>query len=61
MDSGPAPQEGASRNDGRKVCRQGTGSEVAYAALFLISNESSCINAHTLFIDGGHMAGIVRG
>jgi NAD(P)-dependent dehydrogenase (short-subunit alcohol dehydrogenase family) len=40
--------------------RQGTGWEVGYAALFLISNESSYINAHTLFLDGGHMAGIVR-
>ena len=41
--------------------RQGTGWEVAYAALFLISNESSYINAHTLFMDGGHLGGIVRG
>jgi NAD(P)-dependent dehydrogenase (short-subunit alcohol dehydrogenase family) len=41
--------------------RQGTGWEVGYAALFLISNESSYVNAHTLFLDGGHMAGIVRG
>ena len=40
--------------------RHGTGWEVAYAALFLISNESSCVNAHTLFLDAGHMAGIVR-
>jgi len=40
--------------------RQGTGWEVAYAALFLISNESFYVNAHTLFLDGGHMAGIVR-
>ena len=40
--------------------RQGTGWEVAYAALFLISNESSYVNAHTLFLDAGHMAGIVR-
>jgi len=40
--------------------RQGTGWEVAYAALFLISNESSYINAQTLFLDGGHLAGIVR-
>jgi hypothetical protein len=39
---------------------QGTGWEVAYAALFLMSNESSCVNAHTLFLDAGHMAGIVR-
>ena len=40
--------------------RQGTGWEVGYAALFLISNESSYVNAHTLFLDAGHMAGIVR-
>lgn len=41
--------------------RQGTGWEVAYAALFLISHESSYVNAHTLFLDAGHMGGIVRG
>ena len=41
--------------------RQGTGWEVAYAALFLISNESSYVNAHTLFLDGGHLGGVVRG
>ena len=41
--------------------RQGTGWEGAYAALFLISNESSYVNAHTLFLDGGHLGGIVRG
>ncbi|TWB98235.1 NAD(P)-dependent dehydrogenase (short-subunit alcohol dehydrogenase family) [Bradyrhizobium macuxiense] len=41
--------------------RQGTGWEVAYSALFLISNESSYVNAHTLFLDAGHMGGIVRG
>ena len=40
--------------------RQGTGWEVAYTALFLISNESSYINAQTLFLDGGPLAGIVR-
>ena len=40
--------------------RQGTGWEVAYAALFLISNESSYVNAHTLLLDAGHLAGIVR-
>jgi len=40
--------------------RQGTGWEVAYTALFLISNESSYVNAHTLFLDAGHMGGIVR-
>jgi NAD(P)-dependent dehydrogenase (short-subunit alcohol dehydrogenase family) len=41
--------------------RQGTGWEVACAALFLISNESSYINAHTLFLDDSHPGGIVRG
>jgi NAD(P)-dependent dehydrogenase (short-subunit alcohol dehydrogenase family) len=40
--------------------RQGTGWEVAYAAVFLLSNEASYVNAHTLFVDGGHIAGIVR-
>ena len=40
--------------------RQATGREVVYAALFLISNESSYVNAHTLLLDAGHMAGIVR-
>lgn len=33
--------------------RQGTGWEVAYAMLFLLSHESSYVNAHTLFVDGG--------
>jgi hypothetical protein len=32
--------------------RQGTGWKVAYAALFLISNESSYVNADTRFLDG---------
>jgi NAD(P)-dependent dehydrogenase (short-subunit alcohol dehydrogenase family) len=41
--------------------RQGAGREMAHAALFLISNESSYVNAHTLFFDGGHPGGIVRG
>ena len=38
----------------------GIGWEITYTALFLISNESSYINAQTLFLDGGHLAGIVR-
>ena len=42
------------------IGRQGTGWEVAYAALLLISNESSYVDAHTLFFDAGQMAGIVR-
>jgi NAD(P)-dependent dehydrogenase (short-subunit alcohol dehydrogenase family) len=41
--------------------RQGTGWEVAYAMLFLISSESSYVNALTLFLDGGHLGGILRG
>jgi hypothetical protein len=41
--------------------RQGTGWQVAYAALLLISNESSYVNAHTPLLDAGHMAGVVRG
>lgn len=40
--------------------RQATAWEVAYAALFLISNESSYVNAHTLFLDAGHLSGIQR-
>jgi NAD(P)-dependent dehydrogenase (short-subunit alcohol dehydrogenase family) len=43
--------------------REGTGREVAYTALFLISNESSYVYvyAHTLLLDGGHLGSIVRG
>jgi NAD(P)-dependent dehydrogenase (short-subunit alcohol dehydrogenase family) len=41
--------------------RQRTRREVAYAAPFLISNESSYVNAHTPFRDGSHLGGIVRG
>ena len=33
--------------------RQGTGWELAYAALFLASTEASYVNAQTLFVDGG--------
>jgi NAD(P)-dependent dehydrogenase (short-subunit alcohol dehydrogenase family) len=33
--------------------RQGTAWEVAYAALFLLSGESSYITGHTLVVDGG--------
>ena len=58
MDSGLSLRE--PRNDGDDTHCIGTGWEVAYAALFLISNESSYVNAHTLFLDAGHMAGIVR-
>jgi NAD(P)-dependent dehydrogenase (short-subunit alcohol dehydrogenase family) len=40
--------------------RQGTGWEVAYACLFLISNESSYVNAHALMVDGGLGVGVMR-
>lgn len=40
--------------------RQGTGWEVAYACLFLISHESSYVNAHALMVDGGLGVGVAR-
>jgi len=40
--------------------RQGTAWEVAYATLFLLSNESSYVNGHVLLVDGGLVAGIMR-
>lgn len=40
--------------------RQGTGWEVAYATLFLVSRESSYVNAHALVVDGGLAFGIQR-
>ena len=61
----PMGRDASRRRSDRAVTvpfgRQGTGWEVAYAALFLISNKSSYVNAHTLFLDGGHLGGIVRG
>jgi NAD(P)-dependent dehydrogenase (short-subunit alcohol dehydrogenase family) len=39
--------------------RQGTAWEMAYAALFLISRESSYVNAQTIFVDGGLGSGVV--
>jgi NAD(P)-dependent dehydrogenase (short-subunit alcohol dehydrogenase family) len=40
--------------------RQGTGWEVAYACVFLISNEASYVNAHALMVDGGLGVGVMR-
>ena len=40
--------------------RQRTRREVAYAAPFLISNESSYVHVPALLLDGGHLAGILR-
>jgi NAD(P)-dependent dehydrogenase (short-subunit alcohol dehydrogenase family) len=41
--------------------RRRPGWEMAYAALFPISKESSYVNAQPLFLDGGRLSGIVRG
>lgn len=40
--------------------RQGTGWEVAYPTLFLMSHESSYVNGHALVVDGGYVLGISR-
>lgn len=40
--------------------RQGTGWEVAYCCLFLISHEASYVNAHALMVDGGLGVGVAR-
>lgn len=40
--------------------RQGTGWEVAYATLFLISNEASYVNGHALVVNGGLTIGETR-
>ena len=44
------PSRGAARTP---LGRQGTGWETAYAALFLISDESAYVNAQILAVDGG--------
>jgi len=40
--------------------RQGTGWEVAYAVLYLLSHEASYVNAHALVVDGGLGIGVAR-
>ncbi len=40
--------------------RQGTGWEVAHAALFLISHDASYVNGQDLLVDGGLISGITR-
>ena len=60
----PMGRDATRRRPGRAALvpfgRQGTGWEVAYACLFLISNESSYVNAHALLVDGGLGVGVVR-
>jgi NAD(P)-dependent dehydrogenase (short-subunit alcohol dehydrogenase family) len=40
--------------------RQGTGWEVGYACVFLLSHEASYVNAHALQVDGGLGVGVWR-
>lgn len=60
----PMGRDATRRRPNRAVAvpfgRQGTGWEVAYACLFLISNESSYVNGHALLVDGGLGVGITR-
>ena len=60
----PMGRDASRRRPGRAAAvpfgRQGTGWEVAYACLYLMSNEASYVNAHALLIDGGLFAGVSR-
>jgi NAD(P)-dependent dehydrogenase (short-subunit alcohol dehydrogenase family) len=60
----PMGRDATRRRPGRAAAvpfgRQGTGWEVAYACLFLISHESSYVNAHALMVDGGLGVGVSR-
>ena len=60
----PMGRDATRRRPGRAMAvpfgRQGTGWEVAYACLYLVSHESSYVNAHALLIDGGLSIGVVR-
>ncbi|MBC7958169.1 MAG: SDR family oxidoreductase [Cytophagales bacterium] len=60
----PMGRDASRRRPGRAAAvpfgRQGTGWEVAYATLYLISHESSYVNGHALLIDGGLSIGVVR-
>jgi NAD(P)-dependent dehydrogenase (short-subunit alcohol dehydrogenase family) len=40
--------------------RQGTGWEIAYPTLFMLSRESSYVNAQSLVVDGGQFFGVAR-
>lgn len=60
----PMGRDATRRRPGRAVAvpfgRQGTGWEVAYACLYLVSRESSYVNGHALLVDGGLHAGAAR-
>lgn len=60
----PMGRDATRHRPGRAVAvpwgRQGTGWEVAYACLYLISHESSYCNAHALLLDGGLSVGVAR-
>jgi NAD(P)-dependent dehydrogenase (short-subunit alcohol dehydrogenase family) len=60
----PMGRDASRRRPGRAASvpfsRQGTGWEVAYACLFLLSHESSYVNGHALLVDGGLHVGITR-
>ncbi|RYY12938.1 MAG: SDR family oxidoreductase [Alphaproteobacteria bacterium] len=54
----PMGRDASTRNAERATLplpfgRQGTAWELAYAVLFLVSDEASYVNAQTLFVDGG--------
>lgn len=60
----PMGRDASRRRPGRATAvpfgRQGTGWEVAYACLFLLSHEASYVNGHALLVDGGLFAGAWR-
>jgi NAD(P)-dependent dehydrogenase (short-subunit alcohol dehydrogenase family) len=61
----PMGRDASRRQTGRLAAplpfgRQGTGWEVAYATLFLLSHESTYVNAHALVVDGGLHVGAAR-
>lgn len=60
----PMGRDATRRRPGRAMAvpfgRQGTGWEVAYACLYLLSHESSYVNGHALLVDGGLFAGVSR-
>lgn len=60
----PMGRDATRRRPGRAAAvpfgRQGTGWEVGYACIFLLSHEASYVNAHALLVDGGLGIGVWR-